>query len=232
MKSNFLTRPTVIILCTFLLGCTNDTFVPTTVSNSNTQVVTENTSYPTPAATLSELIANLSSDDPFVREVSINELERYGEKASTAVPQLRANLYYDESSEVRRSASVALGKLGILAKAASPDLVAVIENDTAPGVVVSALNAIGEIGDASVIPHLAPALYCDSNFYENRYYNKESCYQLAILSAEAISKLSGQHFTDAGTGIYTFAEDGTPRIVVDSRKWWDDVGQFEDWSSK
>jgi len=215
-----------------LLGCTNSTFALTPVGNSNTQVVAENASYPTPAATLSELIADLSSDDPIVRVVSINALEMYGERASAAVPQLRVNLYYEESSEVRRSASVALGKLGILAKAASPDLVAVIENDTAPGVVVSALNAIGEIDDASVIPHLAPVLYCDSKFYENRYYNKESCYQLAILSAEAISKLSGQHFTDAGTGIYTFAEDGTPRIVVDARKWWDDVGQFEEWSSK
>jgi hypothetical protein len=232
MKSNFLARPTLIILFTFLLGCTNGTFVPSPVSNSSTQVVAENNSYPTPAATLSELIADLSSDDPIVREVSINALERYGEEGSAAVPQLRLNLYYEESSEVRRSASVALGKLGILAKAASPDLVEVIENDPAPGVVVSALNAIGEIGDASVIPHLAPVLYCDSNFYENRYYNKDSCYQLAILSAEAISKLSGQHFTDTGTGIYTLAEDGTPRIVVDSRKWWDDVGQFEDWSQK
>jgi hypothetical protein len=232
MKSNFLTRSTLLILGMFLLGCTNNTFVPTPVSNRNTQVVAENISYPTPAATLAEIIADLSSDDPIVRVVSINALERYGEKASAAVPQLRVNLYYEESSEVRRSASLALGKLGILAKAASPDLVAVIENDTAPGVVVSALNAIGEIGDASVIPHLAPALYCDSNFYENRYYYKESCNLLAILSAEAVSKLSGQHFTDAGTGNYILAEDGTPRIVVDSRRWWDDVGQFEDWSSK
>ena len=202
-------------------------------SSDDSQVSAENSLYPTPAATLSELIIDLSSDDPLVRVVSIDALEEYGDDASVAVPLLRDNLYYDGFSDVRRSAAIALGRLGELAKDAVPDLISVVENDTAPGVVYAAIEAIGLIGDSSVVPRLAVAFYCDDiSFYQQRhYYSIESCHPVAILSAEAISLLTGEHFTDAGTGRgYVLSEDGTPLILIDARKWWEEVGQYQEWS--
>jgi HEAT repeat protein len=218
----------ILLLLAILSGCTNH--IAAISSNTNeTKAVAESVSYPTPAATLPELIFGLSSDDPMVRVVSADALGKYGDKAVSAVPQLKDNLYFDNSSEVRRSAVIALGRLGPLAQVVVPDLIFVIENDTATGVVLPAIESLGETGDASSVSHLAAALYCESNFYRERSYSEEGCRVLAIASAESISKLIGEHFVDAGTGIYILDEDGIPRIVVDARKWWEEEGQFKDW---
>lgn len=215
-----------------LSGCSNAIDKPPSLSNTTTRTVAENTLYPTPAATLGGLVNGLSSDDPLVRIVSANALENYGDDAKLAIPALRVNLYYADSSEVRRSAALALGRMNSVATEAVPDLIFVIENDYSPGVVFSAVESIGNIGDASAIPYLAVALECESRFYENRNYGRESCLALAIVIAETIGRLAGEHFTDSGSNIYTLNADGTPQIVVDARKWWSENGQFEDWHTK
>ncbi len=222
----------LIAFLVVLSGCSDAIDKPPSLSNTATRTVAENTSYPTPAATLQGLVNGLSSDDPLVRVVSADALENYGDEAKLAIPALRVNLSYTDSSEVRRSAALALGRMKTLATEAVPDLVFVIENDSAPGVVFSAVESIGNIGDASAIPQLAIALECESKFYENRNYSQESCVELAIVVSEAIGKLAGEHFTDSGANIYPLNTDGTPRIVVEARIWWSESGRFEDWDTK
>jgi len=215
----------VLFLTLALTACTQLTAAP-----ERTQAAVENSLYPTPAATLPELMLGLSSDVPLVRVVSTDALEEYGDDASVAVPLLRNNLYYEGFSDVRRSAAIALGRLGKLAKDAVSDLISVVEKDTAPGVVYAAIDALGLIGDSSVVPRLAALLYCDGTS-PRHYYSIESCQSVAVHSAEAISLLTGEQFTDAGAAGYSVSEDGTPLILIDARKWWEEEGQYQDWSA-
>jgi len=161
----------------------------------------------------------------------MDALEKYGDEAYSAVQQLRKNLYYKETSEVRERAAVALGRLGSLAQEAVPDLISVFENDDSPGPVFSAIEALGNLGDSGIVPRLAVALYCDEKFNKQiGYISEESCRSYATVSAEAICKLTGKHFTDAGGPGYRISEDGVPYIVLDARKWWEEEGQYKDWS--
>lgn len=220
----------VIIISVFSSGCNGGTKIISPLSSKETMEAIEMPPYPTAAATLQELIIDLSSNDPLVRIVSMDALEKYGDEASLAVPQLRMNLYYDDFSEVRWHAAIALGRLGSLAKEAVPDLISVFENDDDPGTVFYAIDALGNLGISSIVPRLATALYCDDMFNKQMVYTVDACYDYAISSADAISKLTDEHFTDAGTGMYTLTEDGTPLIVIDARKWWEEEGQYQDWS--
>jgi HEAT repeat protein len=232
MKTVILKFFAFLLFSVFLSGCVDGLAIPSSVKTTGTKEIAENFTYPTPASTLPELIAGLSSDDAMVRKVSIDALGKFGDEAVIAIPQLRENLYYDEWSMVRISAAIAISQLGANAKDAAPDLISVIENDPHPGVVYYAVITLSDIGDASIVPLLANILYCDSKFYEGRHYSQEGCLDLAINSAEAIGKLTGEYFTDAGIGAYTLNDENIPLIVLDAREWWEDKGQYIDWNEK
>jgi adenylate cyclase len=90
--------------------------------------------------TVSSLIAELQSDDPFRRLITAKRLGWFGQAAATAVPALIAAL---QDEAVREEAVKSLGKIGPDAKAAVPALTA-IQNESLIG--SYAKDAIAQIG--------------------------------------------------------------------------------------
>ena len=176
---------------------------------------------PTPADNLPELIANLSSDDPRVRFVSAHALEKYGKEAIKAVPFLINNLDYEGASDVRRSAAEALGKLGPEAQEAVPKLIDVLQNEEETYQIrFSVVISLGKIKDKTAIPVLISLLYKDDRISE----------ELAPISAMSIAQITGEKFEDSDDYIFYGNEDGTLLIVIDARRWWEEKGQYQDWT--
>jgi hypothetical protein len=190
------------------------------VSKSTLVPPIEDETLPTPAATLPELVRNMSDDNMAVRLVSIYELDIYGKDAVIAVPVLIDNLNVDDQ-EVRVAAIDALGHLGANAKAAIPGLIKVLHNDSYIHAKDAAATALGYIGDHEIVPDLAVAL-----FAENPYHS----YDVAISCAKSIARITGEKFTDYDAIAYTIDKNGTPLIVIDAREWWEQKGQYQDWS--
>jgi len=184
----------------------------------------ETSALPTPAATLPELINDLSSNDMGVRLVSIYTLEEYGDDAVIAIPLLRENLEVNDV-DVREAAAYALGKLGSKAQKAVPDLIIVIQDDSSYHVRDTAIEALGLIGDSTAIPALATILFEERTTYDPWYGIPISC-------ADAIATITDERFTDTGKGIYTLNEDGIPLLVIDAREWWQEEGQYQNWINK
>jgi HEAT repeat protein len=206
----------ILLMLTFLASCSQR-------STATTIPPMEIAPLPTAASTLPELVRNMSSNDMTIRLVSTYKLREYGDEAIVAMPALISNLYVDDS-EVRIAATIALKNLGPNAQSATSDLVWVLHNDKYIHASAEAADALGFIAGRSVIPDLATEL-----FAENPYQS----YDIAIPSAKSIARITGERFTDFdSTAGYTLDRDGTPLIVVDARKWWQEIGQYQDWSSK
>jgi len=93
------------------------------------------------------------------------------------------NLDYKENSVVRRTAAIVLGEIGPKANQSADRLVSLLNNDDATIVKIAAAEALGKIGDQSVVPNLV------------NYLNSPDL-ELAIVSAKSIALLTGQSFTD------------------------------------
>jgi adenylate cyclase len=93
-----------------------------------------------PEVTVSTLITDLMSDDPFRRVITAKRLGWFGQAAAPAVPALIAALH-DET--VREEAVKSLGKIGPEAKAAIPALMAIQNESLIGGFAKEALTEIG-----------------------------------------------------------------------------------------
>jgi HEAT repeat protein len=211
-----------IIFLLFLVvgvGCSTNRIANPTPTSDNALPYAQEDTLPTPAKQLDEIIRNISSDDPGVRLVSIRALENFGDQAAKAVPALREALF-DDSSEIRINSAIQLGNLGPKAVDSVSDLQTVLENDMGMNVRKWAARSLGMIGSRSSVPILVNSLDVDNEF-------------LAIESAEAIARITGEHFRDAGyTGGYFSNSQGIPNIVIDARKWWEEEGQYQDWDGQ
>src|SRR5262249_55186896 len=78
-------------------------------------------------------------------------------------PALVELLQKDPRNTIRFSAAEALGKIGPTAKAAVPDLIVAMQEDTGGGVQREAATALGLIGDLSALPALKEALKSSDN---------------------------------------------------------------------
>jgi hypothetical protein len=216
-KSNINHLIFAFILLVTLASCNGELAKPTPSPEVETSTL------PTPASTLPDLVKNLASEDMAVRLSSIYALEKYGEEAKVAIPGLIDNLYVNDS-DIRKAAADVLGKLGPSAGSAVPDLMSVLQNDSSYYARVAAANALGLIDDPRAVPSLVTTLF------EEQIYQLHT---LEITCAESIAKITGEKFTDVGSkGVYTINDDGIPLIVIDAQKWWQEVGQFADWSNK
>jgi hypothetical protein len=213
----------VISLLLFLALISISCVVPAHTTVSSPEPPIETAYLPTPASTLPELVENMSSDDMAVRRVSIYALDEYGDDAVSAIPALRNNLHVDDF-QVQTAAIIALKHLGPKASSAIPDLIDLLHSDKNINVSVYAADALGFVGDRTVIPELAVGL-----FSENPYQSDD----VAISCAKSIARITGEQFTDYDSnGAYTLSENGVPYIVLDAREWWLETGQYEDWSIK
>lgn len=213
-------RSYVIFVWVLLLGFSGCA-TPPHPNQTPLAVVELDIPHPTPAATLPELIANLSSEDPEVRIVSAGALDAYGNEALAAVPALIANLSYEDKSDVRRTAAIALGQLGSGACKSVPYLFIIIQDrNEAYQVRSAAIGALGKIGDPLAVPVLAKKLNDADIFYGIPYAN-------------SIALITGEQFTDAGPNAAGFQtnDGGIPLIVIDALKWWEEKGQFLEWVS-
>jgi hypothetical protein len=208
-----------IIFLSFMMagvGCSTNRIANPTPTSDNALPYAEEDTLPTPAKQLDEIIRNISSDDPGVRLVSIRALENFDDQAVKAVPALRKALF-DDWSQIRISSAIQLGNLGPKAIDSVYDLQTVIENDMSINVRQWAARSLGMIGSQSSVPILANTLYVDNAY-------------LTIESAEAIARITGEHFRDSGyAGGYSSNSQGIPNIVIDARKWWQEKGQYQDW---
>lgn len=207
----------------FLLLLLSFAIVGCDMASTHPNDLSEITIWPTPASNLADLIKNLSDNDSLVRIVSMKALSKYGDAALIAVPKLIENLHYQGWSEVRIAAADALSRFGPKAKEAITDLAIVLQNkDETYHVKEKVAFALGEIADPSTIPALANALNQDN----------VAPFGIAVNSANAIAKITHEPFRGANPSseAYYIDQDGVPFVVIDARKWWQEKGQFQDWS--
>lgn len=180
---------------------------------------------PTAPSTVPELIDSLSSGDDQASIVAAYALASMGAEAAPAVPALIDNLTYEGHTDVRESAAYALGKIGADASAAVPTLVSLMhDNSESVHVRSAAALAIGGIGEITAVPELINTLYVDGLFVNSSMRN------IAIDAVRSIEHMTDQEFSGrTGTG-YLIGQDGVPIIVLEARKWWEEEGQYLDWS--
>jgi HEAT repeat protein len=176
----------------------------------------ENSPAPTPPSTLPELIEVLTSQNAEARIGAAHVLSDMGPEAKPAIAALIENLSYQESYEVRMAVAETLGSIGPEAKAAIPALTTVLLNDFVQVRRASAV-ALGQIGDVSTLPVLAKALY-----------DKDTI--TSIDAAESMEKLSRRKLLDADVSVRYLQENGIPKIVLAARIWWEQEGQYQDWT--
>jgi HEAT repeats/PBS lyase HEAT-like repeat len=206
--------------------------------------------YPTPPATLQELITVVSEGGGAARVTAARALGDMGLRAELAVPALIKNLHY-EHTEVRTAVADALGKIGPGAKPAVPALIGVLQNDESIQVRRSVVEALKQIGDASAVPALASVLYeedilgptptpiscepidlngakvCTYGEEANKWSRTDK--RLALDAAVAIAQITGENFPDAESSTYQVDEAGVPLIVIAAKEWWEKEGQFKQW---
>jgi hypothetical protein len=177
------------------------------------------TSYPTPPATIPEMIDTAQSPDYEVRVSAISALGNLGPEAEPAVPTLVAALS-DSVSEVRAMAAYALGDIGPVAATAVPELVKTLQADGAGHVRTAAAAALGQLDDTSAVPVLAGILY-----------EENAGLSLQIRAAQSLAYLTENTFTDSEPGPQglSLADDGKPLLLLDARDWWENEGQYQEW---
>ena len=143
----------------------------------------------------------------------------YPDNAEEAIPLLIQNLYYETTPDIRAHAARILGVLGKESIAAVPDLIQVAQNDTSLKVQIEAATALGSISDRKAVPVLAQKMYQDD-------------IELGIVSANAISQITGLKFSEANSQVYTLDENGVPLVVIAVQTWWEEEGQYQDWSNE
>jgi hypothetical protein len=174
---------------------------------------------PTPPSTIPELIDVLMGDyGDEARIGAAYALGEMGEKATPAIPALIKNLFHDGPYEVRLQAAWALGEIGPNAQSSVPMLIAVMFKDFVH-VRRAAAEALGKIGDVSTIPALVQALDDEHSF-------------VGIYAAESIAILANQDFPEVGASGFTLDENGVPLIVKAAKLWWEQNGQFQDWTNQ
>ena len=216
MNNKFFLLATITFLLT---GCGNASQLNPTPSSSATPEIAVEGNYPppTPPSTVPELIDVLLGDyGDEARIGAAYTLGGMGEKATPAIPALTINLFHDGPYEVRRQAAWALGEIGPNAQPSVPMLIAVMFNDFIH-VRREAAEALGKIGDTSAIPALVQAL-------------KDEDDGVGSYAAESIAVLAKQSFPDVGSSGFHLDDDGIPLIVKAAQQWWQQEGQFQDWT--
>lgn len=173
---------------------------------------------PTAPVTFPEILGVLKNGSAEGRISTASKVLTLSEKEKElAVPYLINNLDYKENSDVRRTAAIVLGEIGPKANQSVDRLVSLLNNDDATIVKIAAAEALGKIGDQSVVPNLVN-------------YLNSSDLELAIVSAKSIALLTGQSFTDLDSqNGYSLDSAGEPYIVIDAKRWWEDEGKYQDW---
>ncbi len=179
---------------------------------------TQGSEYPTPPATLPELIAVLQSDNEAAHITAALALGNMGAKAEPAVPALIKTLRSDRY-EVRRVTADALGKIGPGAWQAIPALIDTLQNDDGIQIRRNAAKALGAIGDTTAVPALASILYKQDALDDKI---------LAINSAMAIARITGE-ISGADSIGYGANAKGDSLLVIAVREWWEKEGQFKEW---
>ena len=100
--------------------------------------------------------------DPVTRVVALGSLALAGEDVPGRVAALRKFLAHDDPL-VRMKAAHALGMIGEPARAASPDIVAVLEKETDPHRRGYVARALGNVGDPAALPALEKALKAETD---------------------------------------------------------------------
>jgi HEAT repeat protein len=97
--------------------------------------------------------------EQFPDREAIRAVAAYRDRGAEAILKL-VTLLTHESTDIRRQAARALGKIGVASLVAIPDLIRVMETDKQAGVREQAAEAFGEIGPKAVeaVPHLLKAL--------------------------------------------------------------------------
>jgi hypothetical protein len=169
----------------------------------------------TPADTLSGLIEGLLNDERAdVQIVSAYALADMGATAESAVPYLIRNLQ-NQNSEVQISAIRALAAIG--SDEAVEPLTALLDDDFVH-VRMEAVIALGKIGDPSAVPELVKML-------------DDSEWVISASAAEAIGIITGEQFPGMSEfGGFDTDEAGRIVAVVAAQEWWEQEGQYMDWS--
>jgi hypothetical protein len=174
--------------------------------------------FPTPPTSMPELLEALTDSDYRMRLSVIAALSKLGPEAEVAIPALTKALS-DNVSDVRTAAAYALRDIGPAAAPAVPELVKMMQTDVARGARRAAAEALGRLGDISVVPDLAAILY-----------TVDASQSLMVAAARSLAYLTENPFTDSEPGSYGHTSDGTPVIVIEARDWWKSEGQYQQWS--
>lgn len=101
--------------------------------------------------------AALKDSDPVTRVVALGALAMMEQDVSGQITALRKYLHHDEPL-VRMKTCHALGMLGTIAKAAAPEMVPVLEQETDPHRRGYIARSLGNTGDPSSLPSLYKAI--------------------------------------------------------------------------
>lgn len=113
---------------------------------------------PTEKSAIAPLTAAGKEDaDPVTRTVALGALAQMGVNESEQIVALRKFLHHEEPL-VRMKASHALGMIGLPAKAAAPEIVKVLEQETDHHRTGYIARALGNTGDPASLPALYAAL--------------------------------------------------------------------------
>jgi HEAT repeat protein len=216
---SFLTLIILVLLSAGGGGCQADIYATEISTLRPTEVLTEPTDSPLVLPdTVPELIEVLLGDfADNARIGAARKLGGFGPIASPAIPALAISLCNDrDPSELHEMAAWALGEIGPNSKLAIPILVTVLLHSDAANVRRAAAEALGKIGDKSVLFSLSIAL----NDVES---------VVSVRAAESMGILAGQQFPDMGSNSYHTDVDGSLLIVNSAKTWWIEDGQFRNW---
>lgn len=199
------------LLSSLLFGCDGITATPLELT----------TVPPTAPSTLPEIFEKLSHGSAEERiAASLKVLTFSRVERRKAIPLLIDNLFYSDTSEVRKTAAIVMGEIGPDASLGARELIAVLSGDEAESVRISAAEALGKIGDSSAVPYLAANL------------NNPSL-EITIVSAREIGHLTEKSFTDVNSQQgYDLNDDGIPLLVLDAISWWESEGKFQSWDER
>lgn len=170
---------------------------------------------PTAPSTMPELIAVLTAENNDAARISaLAALARMGPEAAPAVPAIIDNLSHN-NSEVRERAVTTLGEIGPEAADAVPGLLDMLLDDPNINVRRRIPDTLSWIGNVSAVPYLAGALFDED-------------VGVAMNAAESLATLTALDISDLPP--HQANSDGVPLIVAAAREWWEEEGQFQDWT--